>query len=242
MIKIAIVDDDKIFRDMINNYINQFFAFKSIEYNTILFSSGEDFLSSLDNETYDVVFMDVQMNGINGIDTSKKLREIDDNIIIVFFTNYSQYAIKGYEVNASDFVVKPVTYDFFAMKMESIYHKITTKKKSTRIMFSSRNKKVILDSKDILSIEVLNHKLTIRTINNEYETYDYSLSDLENIFNENKLDYFSRINKYIIVNLNYIESIEGNTVTINKKDYAVSRLKKAKLLQSMSKFFAKGNY
>ena len=50
MIKIAIVDDDKIFRDMINNYINQFFASKNIEYNTILFSSGEDFLSSLDNE------------------------------------------------------------------------------------------------------------------------------------------------------------------------------------------------
>ena len=119
------------------------------------------------------------------------------------------------------------------MKMESIYHKITTKKKSTKIMFSSRNKKVILDSKDILSIEVLN---------NEYETYDYSLSDLEYIFNANKLNYFLRINKYIIVNLNYIESIEGNTVTINKKDYAVSRLKKAKLLESMSKFFAKGNY
>ena len=80
------------------------------------------------------------------------------------------------------------------------------------------------------------------TINNEYETYDYSLSDLEYIFNANKLNYFLRINKYIIVNLNYIESIEGNTVTINKKDYAVSRLKKAKLLESMSKFFAKGNY
>lgn len=242
MITIAIVDDDKSFRDMINGYINQFFAAKDIEYKTILFSSGEEFLASLNNEIYDVVFMDVQMNGINGIDTSKKLREIDDNIIIIFFTNYSQYAIKGYEVNATDFVVKPVNYDFFVLKMESIYQKISTKKKSSKIMFSSRNKKVVIDSKDILSIEVLNHKITLNTINGEYETYDYSLSNLEDIFAKNKLDYFLRINKYIIVNLNYIESIEGNIVTINKKDYAVSRLKKAKLLESMSKFFAKGNY
>ncbi len=80
------------------------------------FSSGEKFLATFSLAKYEIIFMDVQMGNFDGIDTAKKIREIDNSTIIMFFTDFSQYAIKGYQVDALDFVVNPNNNSFLLRK------------------------------------------------------------------------------------------------------------------------------
>ena len=99
--RIAIVDDEKLERERLQQYVQQFSEESGVEMETVTFASGDTFLEAY-QKVYDIIIFDIDMPGTNGIDTARKLRQTDTDVTIIFVTNIAQYAINGYEVDAVD--------------------------------------------------------------------------------------------------------------------------------------------
>ena len=119
MIRVAVVDDEKVCTDTLTEYLKRYEKQTGEKIAVSAFNQSIDFVSDYRPE-YDVIFLDIEMPLLNGLQSAKKIRAMDDVVCIVFVTNMAQYAIKGYEVQAFDFVVKPIKYDAFRLKMKKI--------------------------------------------------------------------------------------------------------------------------
>ncbi|HBF5972103.1 TPA: response regulator, partial [Clostridioides difficile] len=110
MIKIAICEDEKEQQELLKRYINQIFDALSVKCRLEVFNSGEELLEGYSKDT-DVLLLDIQMGQINGIDTARKVRVLDDKVEIIFITALIEYALEGYEVRAYRYLIKPVKYN-----------------------------------------------------------------------------------------------------------------------------------
>ena len=108
MIKIAMVDDEIGSMQDVTHMLSDYFEKRDEEVQISKYSNSLEFLSKYKAQ-FDVIIIDIAMPGINGLEMSKKIREVDNTVIMVFLTSMKQFAINGYEVNAVGFIVKPVT-------------------------------------------------------------------------------------------------------------------------------------
>ena len=125
MIRVAIVEDDEKDSALLERYLAEYGKENGEAFSADVFADPLVFLDKYD-ASYDIVFMDIKLVGIDGLEAARRLRAIDQEIVIVFVTSMAQYAIKGYEVDACDFAVKPVTYADFYMKMRKAVKRVKT--------------------------------------------------------------------------------------------------------------------
>ena len=116
---IAIVEDEQTNANLLKEHLSRFAIENHTEINTSVFSTGVSFLNSY-TPIWDLILMDIEMPHINGIETARKIRERDSEVLIMFITQMAQYAIDGYSVNAVDYVLKPVNYYAFSLKLKHI--------------------------------------------------------------------------------------------------------------------------
>ena len=117
---IAVVEDDGKWIKTLREFFAVFSKNENLNCNIKVFTSGEDFLNCYKGEQFEMVFMDIDLPGLNGMQTAKKLRELDGNIAIIFVTNLAQYAVEGYEVNAFDFIVKPFDIELLIKRIREL--------------------------------------------------------------------------------------------------------------------------
>ena len=135
---VAVVEDEKRERELIKKYLASFGEERGVVFNVYEFEDGLSFLSDY-KSIYDVVFMDIEMPHLSGMEAAKRLRKLDDKVALVFITNMAQYAVGGYEVDAMSFIVKPVTYSNFAMKLSRVMDKVNTDKKPVVLIMGKNN-------------------------------------------------------------------------------------------------------
>ena len=128
MLNIAVVEDSQADADAIAGQLERYRKEKGTGINAEYYREAESFLNFYQAK-YDVVFMDIELLGINGMKAAHRLRELDSSVILVFITSLKQFAIEGYEVDALDFVVKPVQYIRFSSVMDRILARIQKAKK-----------------------------------------------------------------------------------------------------------------
>ena len=119
MMRIAIAEDDESFRARLRNYVQRFSKETSMPVQIFEYSDGRELAGSY-KPVYDLILLDVQMPYLDGYQVAKEIRKVDQDVILIFVTNLAQYALKGYEVNAYDFVIKPVAYPLFEQKMKKV--------------------------------------------------------------------------------------------------------------------------
>jgi len=119
MIRVAIVEDNPADRMQIEQHTRRFFAENEEAVQIYTFGNGIDFLEHY-RAHYDVIFLDIEMPLMDGMETAEKIRKLDPYVILIFVTNMSQLALKAYEVNAYDFIVKPMVYSAFDFKMRKV--------------------------------------------------------------------------------------------------------------------------
>lgn len=127
MIHIAVVEDEKLFAEQILNFIRKYEKENNRQIKVTAYSDGEDIVEDYKGE-YDIILMDIQMRFMDGMTAAEKIRSLDDEVIIMFITNMIQYAVRGYEVDAMDYVVKPVEYFSFSQKLDKAIARIRKKK------------------------------------------------------------------------------------------------------------------
>lgn len=126
MYHIAIVEDEKEFCEQLQSYLKQYEEEHQLQFQISTFCDGAEILEDYKQE-YDLLLMDIEMPQVNGMDAAEQIREMDERVEIMFITNMAQYAIHGYAVGALDFVMKPINYYTFAMKITRALKRVKKK-------------------------------------------------------------------------------------------------------------------
>ena len=166
MYRIAIVDDDWEFVEELKKYINQYGQEEGQEFEVSAFYDGAEILESYVPK-YDLILLDIEMPKINGMDAAEKIREVDENVVLMFITNMAQYAIRGYSVGALDFVMKPITYYTFSMKIKRALKRVQ-KKELPSILLTLPDGVKKLEVRQIYYLEVQNRMLHYHTDEGEF--------------------------------------------------------------------------
>lgn len=240
MIEIAVLEDDEndysAFLNCLGMYEKKHGMEKTSDVNR--YKDAETFLASFHKGKYDLVFMDIHLGKMNGLDCSHKLREADPDVVILFLTNLAQYAVKGYEVDALDFLVKPLTYYVFEMKYKRALDRL---KKSNDVLlpFTIDYEQTYIKVSQIKYIEIIGHKIVVHTTEGDYNTYG-SLKNIEEKLKEGQVDFFERCNSYLLVNFNFVKGLYGFEVDVDGKRLDISHPKKAKFIKAYNTYLGKG--
>lgn len=228
--KIAIVEDNQDEQNRLISCINQYSEEFNIPIDITTFSDGVQIVDKY-AANFDMIYFDVEMPLMDGMTAAKKIRKMDDKIIIVFVTNYVQWAIEGYSVNARDFLLKPISYFNFKEHFTKIVSKMASnEKKSITLKVNSGYRKIHLD--DIYYIESEGHYLNFYLLNNTLTILD-SMKKIEEQLAE---DDFYRCNNGYIVNLKHVTGIEKNIVHLGKFNVQVSRPRKKDFLSALTNY------
>ena len=230
---IAIIEDNPNDKDILQKCISDLFSAKKISYEKIDYFSD---VPSFDlTKKYDLIFIDIILNDQNGFELSKKIRTrySEEETFIVFTTTLNQYAIEGYSVGASGYILKPYTYEEFAFKMTPLISKLIERQKMVVTIYTREKEFIKISTDDILYIESKNHYLTYHTKLGNYETRK-TLSQCEE---ELKSTGLSKISKWCLVSLKNITKIDGNSVYINTEELPISRSMKKEFLSEFARYY-----
>lgn len=231
MIQIAIVDDEKEAAQLLNHYIDRYFSKKQEDYKVVCFSNGLNFLDEFEGK-FDVVFMDIEMPHLNGIETAKKMRQIDDSVVLIFVTNMAQYAIRGYEVNAIEFMVKPVGYYNFTDKMDKALHFVRRNTEKC-ILLHDQDIMAKVRISDIYYLEKDRNYIIYHTENGQFRERG-TMAEIEKQFTEFG---FSKCISGCLVNLRYVTGMSRDAVFIKDVNLPLSRQQRKVFVKEFADFF-----
>lgn len=235
MYKIAIVEDEEKSATRLKEVVEMCCDALCVKCQIQQFNNGIDFITDY-KPVFDLVLLDIEMPLLDGMEAAKKLREIDTDVFIMFITNLAQYAIKGYEVDALDFVLKPIEFKSFLNKFKK-FIKIASEKKDKYIIVNTEGVARKINVKNILYIEIIGHFL-------HYHLQGEVLIEYGVMFAaEREMEQygFCRIYKSYIVNLACIQEINLNTVILEDgTKLLISRFKKKEFMQKVAEYFGNG--
>lgn len=230
MYRIAIVDDDRNTRLELDKFIARFTDDFQQEIQTALFSDGDELLARSAG-SYDIIFLDIEMQRLNGLETARQIRLRDDQAVIVFITSFVQYAVQGYSVNAMNFLVKPVTYQTFSAELNRALARIQRLRPTTLCLRTDEGM-VPIEADQITYIETVGRKVSIHTREHAYSCWD-TLSNLEKELPEKQ---FFRCHKAYLVNLAFLERILEKNALIAGTEVLVSRDRRKDLMRALVRF------
>lgn len=213
---IGICEDNTLHSNLLNSYILKFFNTLNMEYKVLEFLSGEELLSNYPNNI-DLLFLDIQMNDLNGMDTARKIREFDNNVEIIFTTSLLDYVCEGYEVNAYRYMLKPIDYNALENNMTQCINNIL-KKENDYLTINDKSKLIKIKLDDIYYIETSKRELIIHTLNG-CEIIKMSMRKIEKLLSKD----FFRCHNSFIVNLEKIEKIDISNIYINNSIIPISK-------------------
>ena len=232
-INIAIVEDEAANIEHLKDYIGRFEAETGVKVHPSIFNDGDEIAYDYKPE-YDIILMDIQMRFMDGMTAAEKIREMDSNVIIMFITNMTQYAIRGYEVDALDYMVKPVEYFSFSQKLLRAISRINRDKGYyITIPVEAGVKKLCVE--DIFYLESFGHKMIYKTTTGEYESRG-TMKELE----ETLASYgFYRIAKSFLVNMRYVDGMKNGNCVINETELQISRQKRKEFMEALLDYMSR---
>jgi len=232
-INIAICDDEHQQTEYIKMLVSKWAEENNIKINISMFDSAENFKSAWnDSKNFDILLLDIEMGGQNGIELARDLRKIDESLIIVFITAFTDYISNGYEVSALHYLVKPIKENKLFETLDKAYKNLMQAKKFLIVNSERKDCRILFDN--ILYIEAFKHYVTIVTVNgSEYEVRR-NISDIENDLDNS----FFKCQRSYIVMIKHIQHISKTEVLLdNGKTISLSRNIYKDLYKAFIKYF-----
>lgn len=227
MIRIAIVDDDPVWIDQLQAFLHTYEQEQQQSFQIQIFEDGEDLIQQYQAH-FDLIFLDIEMRFLDGMTTAKLIRETDPGVAILFITNMAQYAIRGYEVDAMDYMLKPVSYATFAQRMGRALGRLHHREQHF-VSVPVRGGALKLPVEDILYVESQGHSLIYHTRTRDYLSTgtmgeaEKKLSDLG----------FFRANKGYLVNLEHVDGVQDQCAIVSGTLLPISRARKNAFMEAM---------
>lgn len=234
MIRIAVVEDDEQQRERLEQYLRRYESENNVRFQITSFADGIDILDDYASQ-YHLIFLDIQMKMIDGLETARKIRERDDGVILYFVTNLSQHATEGYDVDAKGYLIKPISYHILARQLDKVCREL--ERKEERFLLLSNSREMLrIPLKNIYYIESIGHYIEIHSTT-ETITVHIPLRDVEEKLAARQ---FFRCSNGVIVNLEYVESISQHDVIVAGQRLSVSRPRKKPLMDALASYIGGG--
>lgn len=234
MYKIAIVEDEWESAERLSQCLETYGKENGIMFNVIRFRNGLNFIEEY-RPNYDIVFMDIDMPHKNGLATAGELRKLDPAVVIIFVTFLTKYAIKGYEVDALDYMIKPLNYNAFKITMDRAVSRCAQKAMATAILPSAEGA-LRIELACLNYVEIADHDITYHTTQGTFSAYG-TMRGIEKLLPDRQ---FSRCNRSILVNLRNVTRITGNFVYVGADKLEISRPRKQAFLDAFHEYSISG--
>ena len=228
---IAICDDEAAIRELLAEKVQKYDINAQIQF----FETGENLL--LQKAEPDILFLDIQMPGRNGMEIARELRKKWTRVILIFVTAIEEYVFQAFDVQAFHYLVKPIDdkklAEVLKRAMEQCFLENTDskipKEKYVMINKSGLHSKVFID--DIVYAEVFNRKVVIHKIDADIEYYG-KMSDLEAIAGDN----FFRSHRAYLINFKYVEKYNATTIYLEKGTALMAKQKYSEFVKKYIKY------
>ncbi|WP_017471343.1 LytR/AlgR family response regulator transcription factor [Amphibacillus jilinensis] len=228
MMRVAVVEDEINYQKQLIEYIERFEQESEESIDIETFSDGDAFINSYKAQ-FDLILMDIQMPLMDGMSTAEEIRKIDLEVVIIFITNMTQYAIKGYAVDALDYVLKPISYFSLSERLKRAINRM--KKREARFV-TIRIKGGVrrLNISDIYYVESQKHKLVFFTKEGALTTIG-TMKELEKELSG--LPFF-RGHKGFLINLEHVDGVNDSCAIVNGEEIPVSRNRRKTFMEAVS--------
>lgn len=233
MYKVAIVEDDDRSAGHLAELLERYQKENDVVFGILRFNSGLDFICS--EEKFDIIFMDIDMQQMDGYSAAKKLREKDENAILIFVTNMAEYAIKGYDVEAFAFITKPVGYLNISLKLKKALDSLRWKKPYEIVIKEKDTVRCFLVN-DLYYVEVIRHDLIYHTDRGNFHVRE----TLKNAEKQLAQYGFAKCNHCYLVNLLHVTGLTADSVTVGGDVLQVSRSKRKDFIAALTEFARSG--
>ena len=230
MISIAFVEDEELYAKQLQQFLHQYEEENKEMFDITVYSDGDQIVNKYKSQ-YDIILMDVEMKFMDGMSAAEEIRKIDTEVVIIFITNMAQYAIRGYAVDALDYVLKPVPYFAFSQQLMKAVTRLEKRAKhylTVPVEGGLRR----LDTASIYYLESEGHRVHFYT-----DEGDFSAPGALKTFEEKLVACpFARCNSGYLVNLVQVRGVQQNTVEVGPYELQVSRPKRKSFLAALTDY------
>ncbi|SMF90327.1 two component transcriptional regulator, LytTR family [Paenibacillus uliginis N3/975] len=216
MIRIAICDDDFEMAEQIENLVDSFQQKHAEEIETDIFYSGEKLREEIKQSCpYEIMLMDIEMKGLNGVDVGHMLRadENNDLVQLIYISSHEKYHMQLFDVQPSGFISKPIQPDLFERKLVSAIQKIKRRSKDNRrrlLRLQQKGSESLIPFKDIIYLESNSRKIILHTKTEQIEYYSTLNKENEKLFS----DEFIRTHQSYIINFYHVKQITSKKIVL----------------------------
>lgn len=231
MVKIAIVEDEKEYIEQLMEYLSTYQKEEQEEFEITVFRDG-DGITEKYRSGFDIILMDIQMRFVDGMTAAQEIRKVDSEVIIMFITNMTQYAIRGYEVDALDYILKPVSYFAFSQKLKRAIDRINGRiDKYVTLQIKGGVLRVM--TSDIYYVESEGHNLIYHTKKGDYQASG-TIKSIEELLSDSC---FFRGNTCYLINLKYVESVQDKCAVVKGQKLRISRPRINEFMRALTKYW-----
>ncbi len=231
MIRVAIVEDETHYKDQLVEFLQKFEQELGEHIEISTYADGDEFVEDF-RAQFDIILMDVQMRFMDGMSAAEEIRKMDSEVVIMFITNMAQYAIKGYAVDALDYILKPISYFQFSQRLNRAIERMKRREKHY-ITIKIKGGVKRFQISDIYYIESQGHKLIFATKTGEVETSG-TMKELEA---QLAGYHFFRGNKGYFINLEHVEGMNDIFAIVKGKELLISRPKRKAFMEALSNYW-----
>lgn len=233
MINIAVVEDNTEDAKNLISCLTQYASQNLLQFQATHFTDAAPLLDSY-KANYDLIFMDIKLPLMSGMEAAERLRKIDRSVTLVFVTNMVQYAIEGYAVQAFDYILKPISYHAFNLKLKRILAHVGSVGRE-RVVIRTEGETLGLDVRQIRYLEADGHYINWHTQDKVYR----ALGVLKTTAADLPASYCA-ISRWHMVNMQYVSSVVGNDVVLGGETLHIGRAYKQKFLQAYAEYMVGG--
>lgn len=230
MYHIAIVEDEAEFTAQLQKYLKQYQKEHDVAFKVSTFADGAEILDNY-QQLYDIILLDIEMPKVNGMQAAEQIRKMDSDVVLMFITNMASYAIRGYEVGALDFVMKPITYYTFSMKLTRALKRARQKEQQQILLTLSDGVKKV-GIQQIHYVEVQNRMLHYHTDEGEYIVRG-TMQSVEQMLAPYP---FVKCNHWYMVNLMHVSEVRKNVAVVGGNELEISRRNRTAFLKALTEY------
>ena len=231
MITVAVVEDSPEEAARLRLFLKRFGEEQKVEWSVKFYACFSEFQESFASQ-FDLVFLDIELPDGNGMELARWIRQKDSFVSLIFVTHLAQYAIHGYSVEALDYILKPIAYPTFSMKLQRAIIRILNSRQEPFTVTTGANT-IRIDANRLKYVEIYKHHILYHLEDRVIEAYGV-LSQVETELPKRG---FYRCSNSFIVNFRFVDSFDSTYVYIGEAKIPISRAKKKELVSEYHRYY-----